>query len=430
MKKIFILLNFIYALNYIILPFKKENKINSLTDFIFYNRIISEINLGSPSQKIKIYFTFERYSSFIASKEIKNIGQFNKLKSKTYEEKSSYNSTYYFDEKPVTTKNSYDIISFNDNKNAQFKFNFNLIVFSEEENQKIPSGIIGLKPEENTYDDENILIQLIKQKIINDFTFTIKFKNNEKGEIIIGDELHNFDEHFKEEYLVTFRKENDFTSSWQIIFDHIKFDLSFECKDKKSFFDINLNGFIGTEEYETYLNETYFLEYYEKKICEIKYVEYQINVYRVISCKKKLKNFNLDFDVNNVKFSFNENDLFTKFNNNYIFNVIFSQSLKKNWHLGQIFLKKYLISFNQERKIFGYYTKQINNKKNKNSVYIIIFLIFCVFIFAGLFYYFLKLYINRPRKNRANELEENFTYDSKYNLINNNKNMNKLGVKS
>ena len=115
MKKIFILINFIFALNYIILPFKKENNVKSLKDFIFYNRIISEINLGSPSQKIKIYFSFDRYSTFITSKEIKKIGQFNELKSKTYEEKSSYNSTYYFDEKPVITKTSSDILLFNNN---------------------------------------------------------------------------------------------------------------------------------------------------------------------------------------------------------------------------------------------------------------------------------------------------------------------------
>ena len=417
MKIIFILINIIFVLNYIILPFKKEDNIKSLRDFIFFNRIKSEINIGSPSQKIKVYFSFERYSTFITSKEIKKIGQFNKLKSNTYVEKSSYNSTYYFDEKPVITRKSSDILSFNNNNKC--KFNFYLIVFSEEENNKIPPGVIGLKPEENGYEDDNFLFQLKKQNIIEDFTFRIKFKDSEKGEIIIGDELHNFDEHFKEEYLVTFRKENDYTNAWQIRFNHIKFDFNFECKDTKSFFDINLYGFIGIEEYEKYLNETYFNEYYKNNICEIKYVEEALNIYRVISCKKKLKNFNLDFDINNVKFSFNENELFTKFNNYFIFNVIFSQS-KKNWHLGQIFLKKYSISFNQNRKIFGYYTKQININKNNNTVYIIIFLIFCVIIFAGLFYYFLKLYINRPRKNRANELEENFTYDLKYNLIKNN----------
>ena len=417
MKIIFILINFIFVLNYIILPFKKEDNIKSLRDFIFFNRIISEINLGSPSQKIKIYFSFDRYTTFITSKDIKKIGQFNILKSNTYEEKNSYNSTYYFDEKPVITRKSSDILSFNNNNKC--KFNFYLIVFSEKENNKIPPGVIGLKPEENGYEDDNFLFQLKKQNIIEDFTFRIKFKNSEKGEIIIGDELHNFDEHFKEEYLVTFRKENDYTNAWQIRFNHIKFDFNFECKDTKSFFDINLYGFIGIEEYEKYLNETYFNEYYKNNICEIKYVEEALNIYRVISCKKKLKNFNLDFDINNVKFSFNENELFTKFNNYFIFNVIFSQS-KINWHLGQIFLKKYSISFNQDRKIFGYYTKQININKNNNSIYIIIFLIFCVIIFAGLFYYFLKLYINRPRKNRANELEENFTYDLKYNLIKNN----------
>ena len=417
MKIIFILINFIFVLNYIILPFKKEDNIKSLRDFIFFNRIKSEINIGSPSQKIKVYFSFERYSTFITSKEIKKIGQFNKLKSNTYVEKSSYNSTYYFDEKPVITRKSSDILSFNNNNKC--KFNFYFIFFSEEENNKIPPGVIGLKPEENGYEDDNFLFQLKKQNIIEDFTFRIKFKDSEKGDIIIGDELHNFDERFKEEYLVTFRKENDYTNAWQIRFNHIKFDFNFECKDTKSFFDINLYGFIGIEEYEKYLNETYFNEYYKNNICEIKYVEEALNIYRVISCKKKLKNFNLDFDINNVKFSFNENELFTKFNNYFIFNVIFSQS-KKNWHLGQIFLKKYSISFNQNRKIFGYYTKQININKNNNTVYIIIFLIFCVIIFAGLFYYFLKLYINRPRKNRANELEENFTYDLKYNLIKNN----------
>ena len=142
------------------------------------------------------------------------------------------------------------------------------------------------------------------------------------------------------------------------------------------------------------------------------------NIY--LTTKNKEMNFVLDY-----------NDLFLKIDNYYYFLILFNEDIN-DWILGHIFLNKYTIVFNPEKKTIGWYydsnmDDNLDIKKNNNAIVIFIILsIIFLFVIIGLLVY---IFYYRPkyRKIRPNELEENFDYSPKDNDINS-KNDNKLGI--
>ena len=90
----------------------------------------------------------------------------------------------------------------------------------------------------------------------------------------------------------------------------------------------------------------------------------------------------------------------TDFLTNFIFSII-------PFILGKIFLKKYQIIFEPDRKIIGIYIK-----KNLNILSITLWVITVILsiIIISLIIIILKRYNNKPRKIRANELDEEFIY--------------------
>jgi cbb3-type cytochrome oxidase subunit 3 len=80
-------------------------------------------------------------------------------------------------------------------------------------------------------------------------------------------------------------------------------------------------------------------------------------------------------------------------------------SFEKRWSFGYYFMKKYLIIFDQNRKLIIFYNKI---KENNIQISIIISIIFGIIIIGLVIYIYNNL--KKKRKIRANELEENFEY--------------------
>ena len=74
---------------------------------------------------------------------------------------------------------------------------------------------------------------------------------------------------------------------------------------------------------------------------------------------------------------------------------------------GKPFLKKYQIIFEPDRKLIGVYTKKTINILNVTLWVIIVFL---AIIIISLIILIIKRNKNKPRKIRANELDEEFIY--------------------
>ena len=118
--------------------------------------------------------------------------------------------------------------------------------------------------------------------------------------------------------------------------------------------------------------------------------------------------------------------MFFEYNDYYYFVIYFPQiSYNYNhFRLGKPFFKKYLITFNQDKKMIGYYKTIIKEKNinfNINKKYIP-WIITIISVIGMLIMGFYILYYRpfRLRKKRANELEDEYDYISD----NNNKNKN------
>ena len=309
----------------------------------------------------------------------------------------------------------------------------------EKENERYIGN--GLFKEESA----NFITQLKKRDKINSFAFTIRYNNDNDGEIIIGDLPHEYnpkiyspDNYFFD--TVTITTEPPF--NWHFVYKKCLYGEN-EI-DKSNMVKLSIDfGFIKGNTYlKRYLEQNFF----NVNSCQ----KNKVNDYDIFSCKKEaLKNFKpIIFELQskyctnnaNAKFEFTYDDLFIqdKYDNSmYIFQIIFnSDGLFNNWVFGKPLFKKYQMVFDQDRKTYGFYLELNNNGNNiidkniKNNnmdnssskiswgIIVILVLISLVMV-----YIIHKLIKRLPRKLKANELEENFSYDSsnsKYNQITHN----------
>ena len=107
-----------------------------------------------------------------------------------------------------------------------------------------------------------------------------------------------------------------------------------------------------------------------------------------------------------------------KYGNKIYFLIVF-KLLPDKWVFGEIFFRKYQISFDKEKKIYGLYKRKYNVTENENSnkisyshlsIILGILLLFSIFII----FYLFKI-IKSKRKLRANELEDQYEYLSSLN---------------
>ena len=136
----------------------------------------------------------------------------------------------------------------------------------------------------------------------------------------------------------------------------------------------------------------------------------------------------------NYDFDLDMKDLFYT-NEKYIYFLMFFENDNSNNNriiVGKPFMKKYQFSFEPDKKLIYFYSTKnkkseikdnnINNNENKKYIFIIIviicaFVLILAFIFF-LFKFFLMKYMNRAKK--AYELEDEYEYIPKKDLIINN----------
>ena len=285
------------------------------------------------------------------------------------------------------------------------------------------------------------------------------FHNDNKGYLIIGEELTDQE---NEKDIIKYTKGIKYGGGikWQTIFDNIyskeknekeiknvNYSNEYKEESKQVNFFANYPYILGTKEYNSFINDTFFNDLIEQNLC---YINYKIhnNDYFSYICDSTSKIFmeklnnsfpDLIFEHKELEENFilTKNDLFS-FNNfnksdtNLYFLIMFANSTSKeyiyHWILGIPFLKKYRLSFNYEAKKIGYYKydgKIRKNKKEKENsnffhflnstifkVICIIILIFIIFVLGMICQ---RIIIKSPRKAKANELEEDYEYISNIN---------------
>ena len=323
-------------------------------------------------------------------------------------------------------------------------------------NQKCINGIIGFGIPESFLSSTCIsFVDQTKKNddTINTYTWSINYhpspqkNNNYDGEIIIGIEPHEYQPSIYNElnYKSVYNYEdkdyyylqgNEYTIKFDSIYFYKNNNVSSENKvtslvpnGKDGYFRFNNRMIQCSDDYFYFIQKYFFNNYTDSKVCEeIKFSQY----YHTFVCNKSeidieifYKKFpTLYFKNNQLEYIFEltYKDLFKEENNKIYFMIFYSSLNTVKWSLGEIFLKKYFFTFNQDKKLIGFYiNKTINeNEENNNNnnnqksytglILLIIGIILLVVeaVIAGVCIY-KKCYLNR--RKRANELkDDNYDY--------------------
>ena len=429
------LLYFAYIKNYIIIPFEtKEDKIqllshNSLMTTLFPNKIETKINVGTPYQEIPLRIKLLRYPISISSKSINfyKLIKFDEEKSSTYKSIDLKPNYYGYQDFQLAKKSKENFYL---NEKITLK-NLTFFLATYELDNYMESGVLGLRIPDNDYRtlDVNFIKQLKERDLINSYYFFLRYKNEKEGELIIGILPHQFDQiHFNQNNFVEF-KGTIINYSLGLFFKEAKYGNKVIDKEFESELAIEDNFIRGNKAFQNVLFDNYFKQYFDRKICfnsTFDYVSFKKLEFYYCNKEINISEFqNITFNIKNCDFEiqFENKDLFFENGEFYYFLIYFPTTYysTSSFRLGKPFFKKYLITFNQDTKMIGYYKNIINNKNNIKNIYPWIITIFCIFCMLLMGYY---LFYYRPyklRKKRANELEDDYEYVSNKNDDNNKK---------
>ena len=397
-----IFLNFSFQ-KYIKYNFQTKNSSpNIFPDSFIYNDIYIEIPIGTPEQIIPLNIRLQSHITVITSEdcEKESIKKFSYKSSSSFKTLKKTKMNFSGREYEKGFKVS-DIIKIGENKIDNFEF---LLVDSI---NYIQSGILGLKLKENhdSLVDMNFIHQLKRKKVISDYSFSLNYLNDEKGELIIGEYPHIYNNNYLESNFVYMKSGvSGSLINWIIDFDDILYSNSRIKGNKKVLLKIEFSFIIGSQEFFDIIKNEFFDKNNKCKLDNNK-------IYRYYICDNDvdLSKFNIvSFGLKDIKYFFNftEKDLFFELNNKKYFQIIFNvNETIKEWVFGKPFFKNNFLVFDSDRKIIGMYLNSNKDKFNK-SFYHILIIIFIIIIIILIIYiiFYLKKY-KFIRTKRGNELE-------------------------
>ena len=413
-NSIILILLFIYIqisiCSHIVYPFKKSTKeIKSYPEDLLQNDLEITIEIGSPPQKVDINLRSKVYAIFVANSEAG-------LPYPTYNEQNS--------------KNFVKLSKLVNFRNQEFEEGYKIyesFIINEKEIKSISlvlatkvayneAGALGLRLLKSHEFGGNLsFIYQIKQPAnLDNYAFTLRFENDNNGELIIGSYPHLYDSNFNEKNFFFSRARNiGSTIDWVLDFDAIKYDnKTIKNIITKSLIQIEFGLIQAPLPVKKFFIETYFSnrcreEFYNKRNITIIHCDKSFD----ISSFKQLSFILKDIDY---EFVLTYKDLFIEKDNEFIFGIVFENTTFKenpHWILGKPFIKKYQLVYDLDKKIIGLYKNNNNAKAKFNMNIVYISILFILFIIAvTLIIYFIYIF-KKKRKNKAFELDDdNFDY--------------------
>lgn len=447
---------------FILLPFsfQKEKSYSSkeynIEIFIrnnFYKNITFDFYIGNPPQKSEgviindnlcfelkkeeDLYSYNNFFNYINNKyRPKDSSTFSVINKELRWEKGTYmilgselfkfeNNNEYYNLSFLFQKTNEENISIDEIQNQKYIVKFGVNALSSFSGDECP----------------NFMSTIRNKAHLNKYLISYAFTSSDKGYLVIGDELYNYD------------KKKYHESQYKAVYYSIYYSLNHH---KEIVVDINNNRnitlnltyavlqydlgvIIGTSGYKKIIDELFFNKYISKNICQINTLNLNVtDNYYIYTCNQN------NFDIKqfpkiifssrsyNFEFELNYNDLFVKkYNNKYYFLVLFkaykeenntnNTDIKEIWIMGEPFYKKYDFTLNIEGRMLGFYNpnydyeeeKEIVISKNKKFNYMIVYVIFGIIILLVLMLlsFYLGMKIKKERKQRANELkEDNYEY--------------------
>ena len=456
---------------YIILPFKttnilpndnnfkNENHIEQFLSMINKQKIYTSISCGTKQNTIDFLFSMDQYISTI-NKNIYENNFYNRI---------SQNLNKISDGLHIEKCSIYNDLNLTEN----ITINSLLFYKSEIENKDFIKeknidnkycGIIGLSryPWNSNYNFKSFIYNLKNNNYINSYSFGFFFFDENNQQKIEYDNQETYDGFFIagitpdenidifETNLMSNAYAEEGSLNWVINFERIFYyenindSLEYiEINNTKVEFIIDLNYIISDEEYYQGIKKYYFQKFFDNNTCYEEKSRYNGEYIYMIICKlifkNNMKNFpSLYFYREQLFFAFNLNyeDLFYEYNDKIYFLILRKEHINNYWQLGKIFLKKFPLIFDYDKKIVSYvylkkYWNPTKSKKNDNRVMkdinsknkninkgIILYILLIIGIIIGIFIG--RIIWNKNKKLRANELEEKFKYLDNENINNKN----------
>mgnify|MGYP002626048633 CR=1 FL=1 len=398
-----------------------------------------DISFGSKNDKFKAIVDIDKYCLTVLGNEIKDFENLKKfiLPSDTF--KTIKNVSNIYSEYIYKGVFGQDSVTLGESEKID---NLKFFVITELNLSPIyTSASIGLYPEEKTeyygLSEVNILDQLKNASVINKKTWYLDFNDLNKGKFVIGKLPHEVDGNkFNEKNSLSFYMSKNiiYTSFYSIEFNEIYYGNlnNYNNRIQLNKFNVSIislssNLIYSTYEYFEFIKDKIFTKKLQDNICHQSYYGEEFLYYYCDKDKfdiSEVDNLNFYIRDKNMTFTLESKDLFYENNNYLYYMVIFpiSDNINFKWIFGLSFLKKYTLAFDRGEKLVYYYNSNKENTNNDGSnsspssgKYITIIVCLCaVFICStGFFvYYILKI---KPRKKKANELDEGFDYETQNN---------------
>ena len=315
-------------------------------------------------------------------------------------------------------------------------------------------GIIGFRMMNYAtfcYQCNNIIKSFKSKDIINSYQWILNYTSEDEGLLILGGNISELISNFNFDNLYSpYSIMGGSSFPWMIKISKI------ECGDNNysiGYNEVNLeinNDYsliIGGSSYLLYIEDNFFNNYINQNICSKSLINQIDNYkYHIFECDKEkfgekdIKNFPiLSFRMKSFekKFIFEGKDLFIATKYKYFFSIIFSYTWRESWVMGKIFLRKFPTMIDLDKKILYIYNDDNNNKDDNNKsnggesesktneknnevngnmnlsakfiVLMVLIIIVIVCVFSVLFYYIGKN-LNKLKKRKANELNDEYDY--------------------
>ena len=429
---------------------KEYNGTNYAIDF-FTSQLYIEMDLGNLPQTVKVLLSGDSCAFKIGkSKYCVYIDEYLSYYNRNYSEDFAYTPKHNMTDMDFNYERGYtaeDSLSAYTDINLTNKTTFRKVGFflGSDTNDKL-CGIIGLE-KDNIICDRiyNMVKESKKRRFINNYNFMLKYNNSlDNGQYIIGGELKDIMKNFNESNVFNIKLTNSSVHIYKfgVVINKVIFG-EINNKTNNTIIDQSISGEINNDRTFIVVGKKYFdrfKDFFEKHFnsgaCGVRIFDNNPQLqfsekYTVIECDKdkigkdelnKLPKFYLylgDY-FEERKFFFDANDLFTEGKYKYFFNIIFDNFDRHNLELGKVFLKKYPINFNYDKKMIEIYDNYEEEQSRddsqpgggdgkepeKKKIWLYIVIIAILVIIFGVLGYFLGKYFNKMRKKRANELAD------------------------
>jgi hypothetical protein len=400
------------VISYVVLPFNIKKKSINLTlpieeqieYYLEKNSIITTISFGEKPKQLELYLTLNEYALSLSNDACLEdaSSSYNPLLSKSFKNTTDYMDLlvdikkYY---RAIDKCSFYNNIYLNNNisiSNLSFLFHEDAFP-NESDNSNQICGNLGLQifnEKGAQFKHDYFINSLIQSNIINEYTWSILYLNNTVNEndilnytnkdfdgiLICGINENDYKSIFKTNNIKTIKAGTRSSSIyWDITDLKINYEFpenktnNYESFDNRITFNNEINYITCTESFFNSIKNSFFNEFLQKNICTIIEKIKPMGSY-VIICEKDFKDKMSTFPKilfyhNELDFSFEltYKDLFVEYNNKLLFLIIYNAYGQNLWSVGKIFMEKYPIIFDYDKKTISFVNINIINKSNNNK---------------------------------------------------------------